>query len=132
MQIFLGDAGVLASFRFDLRVYGVVGQRSQKFRDGLLSGAVHTHGNHLVGIRFVFQPGASVGNDRRGEQFVIGLVYSDLVVRARGTDQLRDHDTLCAVVDESSLLRHYGEIAHKDFLLLYLTGLLIDEAYLNL
>ena len=132
VQVFLGNSGVLASFRFHLRFYGIVCQRSQKFRDGLLSGAVHAHGNDLVGIGFVFQPGTSVGNDRGGEQLVVGLIYGHFVVRSGRTDQLRDHDALRAVVDERALLRHYGEISHKDFLLLDLASLLVDEAYLYL
>ena len=132
VQVFLGNAGVLASFGFHLGFYGIVRQSAEEFRDGLLSGAVHAHGNDLVGIGFVFQPGPSVGNDRGGEQLVVGLIYGHFVVRSGRTDQLRDHDALCAVVDERALLRHYGEIAHKDFLLLDLTGFLVDEAYLHL
>jgi hypothetical protein len=43
------------------------------------------------------------------------------------TDELRHDDALGAVDDEGALLRHHGEVAHEDGLLLDLTGVAVHE-----
>ncbi len=66
-QILFRNRRILADFGFDLVVDGLVGQRPQNGCHRLLPRPVHAHGNHLVGVRFVLQPGAPVGDDRRGK-----------------------------------------------------------------
>ena len=58
---------------------------------------------------------------------LLARIHLGAVVHARGTDELRDDDTLGTVDDEGALIGHHGEVAHEDELLLNLAGLLVGE-----
>ena len=81
-----------------------------------------------LAVLLELEPGAAVGDDCRFEHLAAGLVLFGLVVRARGTDELRDDDALRAVDDEGTVLRHEREVAHEHVLVDDLFLHLVDEA----
>ena len=100
---------------------------------GELAVFINADPKQLVGIGFVLQPGAPVGNDLTGKNGQVGFGIDLLaVIDAGGADDLGDHHALCAVDDKGAGFGHKREIAHKDFLLLQLLGLLIAQAHADL
>ena len=120
------NALVLAEEITDLRVV-TQAQRTDEHRHRDLAVLIDAHIENVVGIRFVFQPRAAVGVQRGGEQFLARLVVALAEIHARGTDELRDDNTLGAVDDEGAGIRHERKIAHEDLLLLHFAGLLVQQ-----
>ena len=112
----------------DFRV-GAIAQGAQKRRDEHLALPVDLHVQDLVGVGFIFQPGAPVGNDLGGKQVLAHLVDGLGKIYAGGTDQLADNDPLRTVDDKGTLLGHQGEVPHEYRLLLHLSRFFIYKAH---
>ena len=99
---------------------------AQEHRGALL--ALTVDGDHelvaLVDLKL--KPGTA-GRDDLGLVDLLARIHLGAVVHTRGTDELRDDDTLGTVDDEGALIGHHGEVAHEDELLLDLAGLLVGE-----
>jgi len=57
---------------------------------------------------------------------------SDSIVDTRGTHQLADDNTLCAVDHESTGLCHQRKVAHENLMLIDLVSLLVVKSDLDL
>ena len=110
---------------------GAEAEGAQKHRGADLALTVDVHPHHALRILFEFQPGAAVGDDGRFEHLPARLVLFRIVVRARGTDELRDDDALRAVDDEGTVFGHEREIAHEHFLVDDFFLDLVDEAHFH-
>ena len=75
-----------------------------------------------------FEPCAAARNDRGLIHLFARLVRLGGVVHAGGTDELGDDDALCAVDNEGTVVRHQGNVAHKDVRLDDLVLHLVDKA----
>ncbi len=80
------------------------------------SRAVNTDPEHIVHIGLIFEPCAAVRDHRAGIHLLAELILVDSVIDTGRADQLRDNDTLCAIDDKRSVVRHDRHIAHKNFL----------------
>ena len=107
---------------------GAIAQRAQQHRDGQLAGAVDAHPEHVVGIGFIFQPGAAVGDDLRGIKALARLVDLHVKIRAGRAHQLADDNALGAVDDKGAMLGHKREIAHEHVGFLDFAGFPVLEA----
>ncbi len=94
-----------------------------------LPGPVDTDGKYVVGIRLVLEPGTPVGDDGAGIELLPEFVVVNAIVDAGGTDELGYDDTLGAVDDEGTCIRHQGKVAHEDLVLVDLVGFFIVKAY---
>ena len=103
-------------------------ERTDEGRDGKLSVLVDPRPEHAVGIGLILEPCAAVGDDRRGKELAARLIAGAGIVDARRTDKLGDDNPLRAVDDEGAALGHERKITHKNFLLLDLAGLAVQEA----
>ncbi len=140
--LLIGVGGILREGSAELRLIaelvedllvGADAEGTDQDGDRNLSGAVHADVEHVICIRLVLQPCTAVGDDGAGVERLAVLVVIDAVVDARGTDQLGDNDTLCAVDDERAGLGHERQISHEDLLLLdFLLVLLVVQSYLYL
>ena len=115
------QGGIIAEQTQDLLI-GTDTQRTDKGGDGQLAVLVDADIEHIIGVGFVFQPRAAVGDNSGGKQFLTGLVTGRRIVYTRRTNQLRYNDTLGAVDDKGTAVSHQREIAHIDVLLLYFAG----------
>ena len=120
------EHGVLAE-EVDNLVVGAKAQGADKGGHRQFAVLIDAHIEHIVGIGLIFQPRAAVGVQRGGEQFLARLVVALAEIHARGTDELRDDNTLGAVDDEGAGIRHERKIAHEDLLLLHFAGLLVQQ-----
>ncbi len=68
---------------------------------------------NALSILLEFKPSAPVGNNSRTENFLTRLIPCRRVVRAGGTDKLRNDNTLGAVDYERTAFRHKREFSHK-------------------
>ena len=84
--------------------------------NGNFSCSVNSNGEYVVGICFIFQPCASVGDDCGRKQFLTNFVKFRCIVDAGGTNQLGNDNTFCTIDDECACFCHQREIAHEDFL----------------
>ena len=121
------QALVLAQQTDDIAV-AAIAQGAQQHGDGQLAGAVNAHPQAVVGVGFVLQPGAAVGDDLRGEQLFARLVHRHGIIRAGRANQLAHDDALGAVDHKGTVLGHQREIAHEDLSLLDLAGFFILKA----
>ena len=119
-------------------VVGAVADGAQQYGHGQLARAVDAHPHHIVGIGFVFQPGAAAGDDGSGIERLAGLIDGLGVVNAGGANQLGDNDTLRAVDDEGTRIGHLRQFGHEDALFFLaghlhgpLAGLLVEELGVN-
>ena len=104
-------------------------ERLQQHGDGLLALAVDADVDDVLLVDLELEPRATA-RDHLGVDDVLlgrGLVGVDPEVDARRPHELRHDDALGAVDDERAALRHHGEVAHEDGLLLDLTGLRVHE-----
>ena len=122
------DPLVLAEHLFDLGV-GADADSPDQGGDGQLAVFVDAHIEHIVHIGLILQPGAPVGDDGTGVHLLVGPLVVDAEIHTRRTDDLRDHHPFGAVDDKGASVGHHREIAHEDFLLLDLTGLLVPQAH---
>ena len=108
---------------------GAKAQSPEEYGDGDLAVFVDAHIENIVGVVFVFQPSAAVGDHSGAEKLLAGLVILHFVINAGGTNQLGNNHALGAVDDKGAAVRHQGELAHEDFFgLLDLAALLIEKA----
>ena len=110
----------------------LVADRPQQHRRRDLSGTVDAGVEDLVIVRFQFQPGAAVRDDRGGRQRPAGGIGGEAEVDPRGADELADHHPLGAINNEGPPLGHEREVPHEDLLLLDLAGLPDDQTDLHL
>ena len=101
----------------DFRV-GANAQGTDQHCYGNFSGTVNSYIEYVVGVCFIFQPSASVGDNSCGKQLFPNFVKIRSIVNAGGTNQLADDNTFCTVDDEGTCFCHQREITHKDFLFL--------------
>ena len=97
----------------------------------LLSRSVDSDIQDALGVCLVLEPCASVRDDLRAVESLVGLVRSNIEVRSRRTYHLCNDGSLGSVVDECALLCHEREVAHEHVLFLDLTGLAVDQPYLD-
>ena len=64
--------------------------------------------------------------------FFTHFIVSDSIVDTRGTHQLADDNTLCAVDHESTGLCHQRKVAHENLMLIDLVSLLVVKSDLDL
>ena len=119
-------------------VVGAVADGAQQYGHGQLARAVDAHPHHVVGIGFVFQPGAAAGDDGSGIERLAGLINGLGIVNAGGANQLGDNDTLRAVDDEGTRIGHLRQFGHENALFFLaghlhspLAGLLVEELGVN-
>ncbi len=124
------NAFVLAESLFDLLV-GIDPERSDKSRDGKFLSFVDSDEKNVVRVFFVFDPRTAVGHNGSREKFITRFVDFSGEVRSGGSDKLGNNDTLRAVDDESSRLRHKGEVAEEYDLFLYFSGLFVRKTACN-
>ncbi len=104
-------------------------ERLEQHGDRLLALAVDADVDDVLLVDLELQPRAPAG-DHLGVDDVLlrrRLVGVDAEVDARRADELRDDDALGAVDDEGAAVRHHGEVAHEDGLLLDLTRAGVHE-----
>ena len=87
---------------------------AQQHRHGQLAGAVDAGEHHAVGIGFILDPRAAVGDHLGGVQEGAGLVDGLGKVHAGRAHQLGDDNALGAVDDERTMFGHQREITHED------------------
>ncbi len=118
------------------RVLLVVAERAQQHEDrqAALAGDAGAGGEVLAGLLLDVEldPLAAVGVDRARDPLVLREVAEAeplprLEDDARRAHELRHDDALGAVDDERALVRHHGEVAHEDGLLLDLTRGAVGE-----
>ncbi len=136
-RLFEIDRRILLECREDQRVAAehlqnlVIGGKAQRPDKGghrQFAVFINTDVVNVVGIGFIFEPCAAVGDDRGSKKLLSALVVRRTVVNARRTHQLRNDNTLRAVDDEGSALGHQREVAHENVLLLDLPGLFVEQA----
>ena len=120
------DLFILAEELADLHV-GAKPQRTDEHGHRQLAVFINAHIEHVVRVGLVFQPGAAVRVHGGGVELFAGLVVALAKVNARAAHQLAHDHPLGAVVHKSARVGHQGEISHKDFLLLHLAGLLVQQ-----
>ena len=104
-------------------------ERLEQHGDRLLALAVDADVDDVLLVDLELEPRAAA-RDHLGVDDVLlgrGLVGVDAEVDARRAHELRHDDALGAVDDERAAVRHHGEVAHEDGLLLDLTGLRVHE-----
>ena len=102
-------------------------QRTDEHRHRDLAVLVDADVENVAGIGLILQPGAPVGDDRGLEELLAGLVEGLIIIYAGRTNQLGNDDPFRTVDDKGAALGHQREIAHEDFLLVDLAGLLIEK-----
>ena len=139
--VLAGLAGVLFQRRHDALVLAeqlqnlpvlLHAEGADEAGDGELAVLIDTDVEAVLQVGFVFQPCAAVRNDRRGVDVLVRLVHGVAVVHAGRAYDLRNNDALGAVDYKRAAVGHQREIAHKDFLILDLAGLLVEQAHANL
>ena len=121
------NARVVAEKFQNLSVAGQA-QRADEGGYRQLSVFIDADKEDVVGVGFIFQPGAAVRDNGGGIQFLTGFVAGDAVVNTRGTHQLGNDNALRTVDDEGAAGGHDREISHEDILLLDLARLLVQKA----
>ena len=96
-------------------------------RNGELLAVVDVDRHDLARGQRKVQPGPAIRDQFRRAGIVAGPL-SPVEVNTRGARQLIDDDALGSVDDEGSSLRHHGEIAEKNLLLLDLLGFGVGKA----
>ncbi len=86
---------------------------------------------YIVAVGLVLEPSAAVRDNRCGQQRLVGLVQRHAVVYARGTDDLRYDNTLCAVDNEGAGICHLREVTHEQLLLLDFACLAVTQTHAN-
>ncbi|CRH60323.1 Uncharacterised protein [Chlamydia trachomatis] len=133
---FLGLDGVLLEGFEEHRVFGKLftnlrfghADCLEEVGNRLLALAVNTNADRIALVDFKFEPCAATRNDLCVERFTVGGTLGNaLEVDARGTDELRDDNTLSAIDDKGATRGHEREIAHEHGLTLDLKGLVVHE-----
>ena len=122
---------VLAEDLLDLRVGGDA-EGADQARDGNLAVFIDADIEDVVEVGLILQPRAAVRNDRCRVDVLVRLVHLVAVVHAGAADDLGDDDALCTVDDKGAAVGHEREVAHEDFLLLDLVGLLVVQPHTDL
>ena len=120
------DALILAEEVQDLLIRGKA-QRTAQHGDGQLAVLIDTDIEHVGGIGLVLQPCTAVGVHGCAVQVVAHLIFGISVEYAGRTDQLADDGTLSTVDHKGARIGHQREVAHENFLVLDLAGLLVQQ-----
>ena len=91
-------------------------KRTDEHCDRNLSGSVYTNIKNVIGIGLIFQPCTTVRNNGARIEFLTNLIMRNSVVDTRGTNQLADDNTFCAIDYECTGLSHKRQIAHEDLM----------------
>ena len=110
---------------------GRVAQRTDEDSDRHLTVTIDTDGDGAGRIRFQFDPRTAVRDQLRGINLLVESISFTLVVYARGTNQLGYDDTLGAIDDECTRVRHDREIPHEQIVLFQLAGFLVFQTRLH-
>ena len=110
----------------------VVQNATQQHRYGQLSVAVNVYVQQIVvGIVFDFQPCATAGHCRCVVGGLAVFVEFHRAIHAGRTHNLRNDYTFRTVYDETSRVRHEGEIAHKHFLIQKFARCLVGKTHVQ-
>ena len=120
------NALVLAEVVQDILVRGQA-QCTAQHGDGQLTVLIDTDIEHVGGIGLVLQPCTAVGVHGCAVQVVAYLIFGISVEYAGRTDQLADDGTLGTVDHKGARIGHQREVAHENFLVLDLAGLLVQQ-----
>ena len=120
------DTLILAEEVQDLLIRGKA-QRTAQHGDGQLAVLIDTDIEHVGGIGLVLQPCTAVGVHGCAVQVVAHLIFGISVEYAGRTDQLADDGTLSTVDHKGARIGHQREVAHENFLVLDLAGLLVQQ-----
>ena len=94
---------------------GTQAEGAQKNRTQEFALAVDAHIQNVLLVVFELNPRSAVGNDLSQK---VRTVRGRLEEHARGAMQLADDDALSTIDDEGAVLRHQGNVAEENFLLL--------------
>ena len=121
------QALILAQQIGDLLI-GAIAQRAQQHGNGQFAGPVNAHPEHIVGIGFVFQPCAAVGDNLSGVKALACLIDLHVKIRAGRANQLAHDHALGAVDDKGAMFGHEREIAHEHVRFLDFAGFPVFQA----
>ena len=93
---------------------GTITQRAQNDSNGQFACTVDPHPQHIIGVGFVLQPCATVGDYSRGIQVFSSFVDRVPIVHTRGAYQLAYDNALSTIDDEGAVLRHKGKVTHEN------------------
>ena len=131
----LGQGGQKLGFlteQFQNLRIGADAEGTDQHRDGHLSGSIYTNVKNIIGVSFVFQPCAPVGNHGAGIQLFAQLIVGNPIIDTRRTHQLADDNTFRSVNHEGSRIRHQGQISHENIMLADLIIFLIVKSHPDL
>ena len=120
------DALVVTEEVQDVLVGGQA-QCTAQHGDGQLAVLIDTDIEHVGGIGLILQPCTAVGIHGCAVQVVAHLIFGISVEYAGRTAQLADDGTLRAVDHKGARIGHQREVAHENFLVLDLAGLLVQQ-----
>ena len=109
---------------------GAEAQGTKEYRDRNLSIAVNPHPEHVICIRFIFQPRTTVGDHGAGIQRAACLIMLHGIVDARRTNQLAYDYTLRTIDHEGTGTCHKRKISHEDLMLIDLTGFVVAKPHI--
>ncbi len=125
------DFGLFPEKLLDLRVCAYA-HRTNQHCYGNFSCPVYAYIEYIVGVCFIFQPCAAVGDYGGRKQFFADLVKIRRIIDTGRAHKLADDNTFRAIDDEGACFRHQGEIAHEDFLFLQFVQLPVVKPRLYL
>ncbi len=124
------NALVFAKKLLDFRVCADADGPDQR-SDWQLAVFIDAHIKHVVGVGFIFQPGAPIGDNRAAQQRLVGPFVVQAVIHSRRTDDLGHHHPLGAVNDKGAAVGHKRKIAHENNVLGNFARFLIFQPCLN-
>ncbi len=116
------DIGKRINFRsrYAVTALGNESEGSDEQCHGDFAGLIDSDPHNIVAVYFVFKPCTAVRNYLCGIDALTCLVNVGGKVHSGGTDNLGYDYAFCSVDNESAVLGHEREIAHKDIGFLYL------------
>ena len=106
-------------------------QGADQHRDGDFAVAVYTGIYDAVYVRFQFDPGAAVRNDRRVIQHGAHRIAFAAVIYARRAHELADDNAFCPIDNKCTCICNQREIPHEYFLVFNFPCFMIDKTDLN-
>ena len=89
---------------------------------------INTNIKYIVGICFKLQPCATVGVQGCAEKILSDFVLCATKINTGAANQLGNNYTLSTIIQEGTRIGHQWEITHKNLLVLYLTGFLVQQS----
>ena len=125
------DLGFFAEQFNDLSI-GTNAHCSDQNGYGNFSCSVNSYIEYIVGVCFIFQPCASVGDHCGRKQLFTNFIEIRCIVDAGGTNQLRNDNTFRTIDDECTCFCHQREITHEDFLFFQFVQFSVVKSCLHL